>query len=111
MQEIIKTASGFAATKLGLKVVKTNLTIVNLTNIDYRTKDESTDTEKPIQSDKTLQPEDKIRTEENKKEENTEENVPVQRNLISLEENKILQNSGINGESPDFEQKNPESQS
>jgi len=111
MQEIIKTASGFAATKLGLKVVKTNLTIVNLTNIDYRTKDENTDTKKPVQSDKALQPEDKIRTEENKKEENTEENVPAQRNLISSEENKILQNSGINGKSSDFGQKNSESQS
>jgi len=35
MQEIIKGASNFAVNKLGIRVYKTNLTIVNLTNIKY----------------------------------------------------------------------------
>ncbi|MCE5329955.1 hypothetical protein LLG07_06465 [bacterium] len=35
MQEIIKNATNFAVSKLGIKVYKTNLTIVNLTNIQY----------------------------------------------------------------------------
>lgn len=37
MQEIIKTATDFATNKLGLKVVKTNLTIINLTNVGLET--------------------------------------------------------------------------
>lgn len=35
MQEIIKGATNFAVKKLGIKVFKTNLTIVNLSNIQY----------------------------------------------------------------------------
>jgi len=35
MQEIIKGASSFTANKLGIKVYKTNLTIINLSNIQY----------------------------------------------------------------------------
>lgn len=35
MKEIIKGATNFAVNKLGIKVYKTNLTIVNLTNIKY----------------------------------------------------------------------------
>jgi hypothetical protein len=35
MQEIIKGASSFTFNKLGIKVYKTNLTIVNLSNIQY----------------------------------------------------------------------------
>jgi hypothetical protein len=35
MQEIIRGASTFTFNKLGIKVYKTNLTIVNLTNIQY----------------------------------------------------------------------------
>lgn len=73
MQEIIKTASGFAATKLGLKVVKTNLTIINLTNIDYETKE------------KTIESEEKI-----KEEEDIKNSVPAQRNLIASEDKKDI---------------------
>lgn len=35
MQEIIKGATNFAVSKLGIRVYKTNLTIVNLANIKY----------------------------------------------------------------------------
>ena len=35
MQEIIKGAASFTVNKLGIKVYKTNLTIVNLSNIQY----------------------------------------------------------------------------
>jgi hypothetical protein len=91
MQEIIKTAAGFAAKKLGLKVVKTNLTIMNLTNIDYRAKENKIGTEKyvlpeePSVSEKTNEPEG------NKTEEGTENNIPDERNLIVSEENKDIQ--------------------
>ncbi|MDD3520181.1 MAG: hypothetical protein PHU65_02965 [Actinomycetota bacterium] len=91
MQEIIKTAAGFAAEKLGLKVVKTNLTIMNLTNIDYRAKENKIGTEKyvlpeePSVSEKTNEPEG------NKTEEGTENNIPDERNLIVSEENKDIQ--------------------
>jgi len=39
MQEIIKGASNFTVNKLGIKVYKTNLTIVNLSNIQYEPSD------------------------------------------------------------------------
>jgi len=41
MQEIIKTASSFASSKLGLKVVKTNLTVINLTNMNVESNENS----------------------------------------------------------------------
>ncbi|MCX6346937.1 MAG: hypothetical protein NTZ89_03225, partial [Actinobacteria bacterium] len=39
MQEIIRGASTFTFNKLGIKVYKTNLTIVNLSNIQYEPSD------------------------------------------------------------------------
>jgi len=42
MQEIIKVASAFTFNKLGIKVYKTNLIIVNLSNIQYEPSDTGT---------------------------------------------------------------------
>lgn len=92
MQEIIKTASDFAASKLGLKVVRTNLTIINLTNIDYGTKVKTIRTENPLQTDKPAESEKTIRPEENRKED-INNNVPAERNLIVTENNKDIPDS------------------
>ncbi len=43
MQEIIKGASAFTVNKLGIKVYKTNLIIVNLSNIQYEPSDAGAD--------------------------------------------------------------------
>ena len=51
MQEIIRGASTFTFNKLGIKVYKTNLTIVNLSNIQYEPSDiniQKPETQKPL---------------------------------------------------------------
>ncbi len=106
MQEIIKTASGFAGSKLGLRVVRTNLTITNLTNIDYETKEKPGVTEHSFQSDKPEESEKVIKPEENKKEGNN--NVTAHRNLVVAENNQDIKHSGEDKENTKPEIKNPE---
>jgi NADH:ubiquinone oxidoreductase subunit 5 (subunit L)/multisubunit Na+/H+ antiporter MnhA subunit len=53
MQEIIKGASNFTVNKLGIKVYKTNLTIFNLSNIQYEptgTNIQKNEIQKPVPS-------------------------------------------------------------
>ncbi|HHT78591.1 MAG TPA: hypothetical protein GXZ93_02170 [Actinobacteria bacterium] len=92
MQEIIKAASDFAASKLGLKVLRTNLTIINLTNIDYDTKGKTIRTENSLQVDEPAESEKTIRPNEDIKED-ASNNVPAERNLITIENNKDIPNS------------------